>query len=145
MNSISAMLSSPGRRWDGNSPATQAQILELRKVVEFDLPPSYVELLLACNGGEGELALDPFWFVLFDTGFTQEMATDAFYLSEFKGLFIFGSNGGGETIALDIRGHEPWPVVMMDCIAGMDSIRSVATSIDEFLLPIGLPSSDPNV
>jgi hypothetical protein len=116
MNSITTMLSSPGRRWDGNPPATQAQILALRKGVEFELPHRYVELLLTSNGGEGELALDPFWFVLFDTGFALEMAIDAFYQSEFDGLFIFGSNGGGETIA---------------------------ASIDEFIEAVGLAAPDP--
>jgi SMI1/KNR4 family protein SUKH-1 len=143
MNSIATMLSAPGRRWDGNPPATQAQILELGEVLGFDLPPHYVELLQTCNGGEGELALDPYWFVLFDTGFALEMATDTFYQSEFEGMFIFGSNGGGETIALDMRGQEPWPVVMVDCIAGMESARIVAPSIDDFIKAIGLPAQDP--
>ena len=144
MNSLASLLSAPGRRWDGNPPATQAQVLELGEVVGFDLPPRYLELLLACNGGEGELALEPYWFVLFDTGFALEMATNAFYQSEFDGLFIFGSNGGGETIALDMRGQEPWPVVMMDCIAGLDSVRRVARRMEEFVLAVGLPSSDVN-
>jgi SMI1/KNR4 family protein SUKH-1 len=143
MNSIATMLSAPGRRWDGNPPATQAQILELGEVLGFDLPPHYVELLQTCNGGEVELALDPYWFVLFDTGFALEMATDTFYQSEFEGMFIFGSNGGGETIALDMRGQEPWPVVMVDCIAGMESARIVAPSIDDFIKAIGLPAQDP--
>jgi len=72
------------------------------------------------------------------------MATDTFHQNEFEGLFIFGSNGGGETFALDMRGQEPWPVVMVDCIAGMESVRRIAPNMDEFVLAIGLPTSDLN-
>lgn len=142
MKNIKAILSAQGRQWRGKAPATEAEIEELTKAVRFELPPRYLELLRENNGGEGELALSPLWFQLFDIASAIQMADDEFYRSEFDGLFFFGSNGGLESIAFDMRGPSPWPIVMVDCIAGVESAECVAASIEEFVEAIGLSEPD---
>jgi hypothetical protein len=144
MKTIRELLANRGRRWVGRPPATDAEIDALRKAVWFDLPPVYVELLRACNGGEGDLAIEPRWFQLFDTRFATEMATLAFYRREFKDFFFFGSNGGGELIGFNMLGQAPWPTVMVDCIAGADSAKEIAPNIDRFVEAVGIPVADGN-
>jgi hypothetical protein len=58
----------------------------------------------------------------------------------FAGFVFFGGNGGLERIALDCRqGTPPWPVVMIDPIAGPGSAQVIAPSFAVFLNAVGLP------
>ena len=140
MKNAKDILSAQARKWVGLPPATENEIAELKKAVGYELPLGYLDLLRESNGGDGELALSPLWFQLWDIAFAIQMATDDFYRSEFDGLFFFGSNGGLESIAFDMRGPLPWPIVMVDCIAGIETAEHVASSIDEFIEAIGLSS-----
>jgi hypothetical protein len=142
MSGVAAILASPGRKWFGKPPATPTEIAALQDAVKIKLPEEYLELILACNGGEGELALAPLWFQLFDTFYAIEMATDQFYRTDFNGFFFFGSNGGLESIAFDMRGVHPWPIVMVDCIAGIKSAETIAPNIREFIEAIGVAPPD---
>jgi len=56
------------------------------------------------------------------------------------GFLIFGSNGGGEYLAFDLRKEAPLPVVMIDMVAGPSSAKLVASDFDAFL---GLVGRDP--
>ena len=51
---------------------------------------------------------------------------------------MIGSNGGLETIAFDTRATEPWPIVMYDAVAGNESDVTIAKSMEEFVVAIGL-------
>lgn len=51
------------------------------------------------------MALSPLWFQLFDVEFAIALAEDASYREAFPGLFFFGSSGGLESIAFDMRIH----------------------------------------
>lgn len=86
--SIRRLLAARRRHWTGKRPATEAEIAALQKAVRFKLPSRYVQLLRASNGGEGELALEPLWFQLFDTTFAAEMARDDFNRRNFEGFFF---------------------------------------------------------
>jgi hypothetical protein len=140
MTTIRELLSDPTRLWVPRAAATNRQIDALRKTVGFALPSRYVEFLLESNGGEGELALAPLWLQLFDAEMVARIAGDKF-TREFPGLFFIGSNGGLEYIAFDMRGPFPWPIVMVDPIAGLESAEKVADSFDAFIEAIGLSSS----
>ncbi len=142
MNKVASILAENGRNWSRKEPASEAEIAYLKSSVEVQLPAAYIDLLRVSNGGEGELALAPLWFQLFDIAFAIELACDHFYVSEFEGLFFFGSNGGLESVAFDMRCPPPWPVVMVDCIAGVDSAEQIAKDISEFIAAIGLASNE---
>ena len=54
------------------------------------------------------------------------------------GFFGFGSNGGGELLAFDVRGSCPWPIVMIPFIPmEVDEAIKVAGSFDELIYLIG--------
>src|SRR5688500_11871058 len=139
MRSVAELLAAEVRQWVGKAPATVEEIAALSSQVPFPLPEEYVELLRASNGGEGELALPPLWFQLFDTKFAAELWRNPDYRTNFPDLFFFGSNGGLESIAFDMRGVADWPIVMIDCIAGMDSARQSAPNMRAFINAVGIP------
>jgi len=142
MPTVQQILSEPRREWVGASPASELEIRSLEKAVGTPLPCEYRDFLCVCNGGEGPLAISPFWFQLFDVNFTLSLVRDDFYRKQFPGLFFFGSNGGLESIAFDMRGRSPWPIVAIDCIAGLDSLLVISETFGDFIDAIGRGSTD---
>jgi len=140
MQTIAQMVASEGREWTGNPPATAEEIAALRQELPFELPLEYVEFLEVCNGGEGELALPPLWFQLYDTKFAIELRRNRDYRLNFPDLFFFGSNGGLESIAIDMRAKGQWPIVMVDCIAGMSSAKQISANLRQFIEAVGVRS-----
>jgi len=62
----------------------------------------------------------------------------------YPGLLFFGSNGGLERIAFDMRSSRPpWPIVMIDPVAGNDSAVPIAHHLEEFVEAIGRPPPEP--
>jgi hypothetical protein len=138
MRPVAELLSEPGREWRKVDGASQPHIAELKSALPFEPPAEYIEFLQYSNGGEGELALEPLWFQLFDVAFAIQSWRDDNYRREYPDLFFFGSNGGLESIAFDMSCSKPWPIVMVDCIAGLDSARRISRSIEEFIERVGL-------
>ena len=140
MKSIAETLGARGEAWLGAPGIAEEQLQELvRKFPE--LPAEYLELLRVNNGGEGELNLPPRWFQLYDAQTVMEIAS--MEITELHpGFIFFGSNGGLETIAFNIRGTAPWPVVMLDTVAGPDSAVQIAQSVGEFIQAIGVAFHD---
>ncbi len=135
---VKQILSDPDREWDGAAPASEAEVRALENVLGVPLPSEYVELLRLNNGGEGELALSPLWFQLFDIESAATLASDDFYKAEFPNIFFFGGNGGLESIGFDMRGTQPWPIVAIDCIAGLDSLVTISANMGDFIEAIGI-------
>jgi len=138
MSTVAEILASPERRWTRNAPATDCELAQLRAELPFQVPSEYIEFLRVCNGGEGELALPPLWFQLFDTTFALELWRNDHYRRNFPALFFFGGNGGLESIAIDLRVPDRYPIVMVDCIAGLESAKEIARNMREFIEAIGL-------
>ena len=138
MRPVAELLSEPGREWRKVDGASQPHITELKSALPFEPPAEYIEFLRYSNGGEGELALDPLWFQLFDVTFAIQLWRDDYCRRVYPDLFFFGSNGGLESIAFDMHCPKPWPIIMVDCIAGLDSARHISHSIEEFIERIGL-------
>lgn len=138
MRPVAELLSEPGREWRKVDGALQSHIVELKSALPFEPPVEYIEFLRYSNGGEGELALEPLWFQLFDINFAIQLWRDDNYRREYPELFFFGSNGGLESIAFDMGCPDPWPIVMVDCIAGLNSARCISRSIEEFIERVGL-------
>ena len=116
------------RKWRALPGATASDIARLLTILPFEPPSSYLELLRATNGGEGELNLQPLWFSLFDVDFAIHLWNEPDYRQEYPGHFFFGSNGGLESIALKMIG-EPWPVVSIDTVAGLKSSLIIANCV----------------
>jgi hypothetical protein len=138
MNYVTDIASLRSREWRKVEGASEQEIASLRKVLPFEPPDEYLEFLRFSNGGEGELALDPLWFQLFEVAFALQLWQDQNYRNEYPDLYFFGSNGGGESIAFDMSQPEPWPIVMIDCIAGLESARRISLNIQSFIQKVGI-------
>lgn len=142
MRPVTELLSKHGCEWRKVEGATPPQITELLGALPFEPPAEYLEFLRYSNGGEGELALEPLWFQLFDVAFTIQLWQDENYRREYPNLFFFGSNGGLESIAIDISYSKPWPIVMIDCIAGLESAIHISSNIEAFIEKVGLCANE---
>jgi hypothetical protein len=131
------MPTAPGPAWSSESGATAEEVSELRRQFTLEFPESFFALLRHSNGGEGELALWPGWFVLDPVHEIARQNGGSFESGEMAGLFVFGGNSGLELIAFDTRNGAPWPVVAFDPIAGLSSVERIAATLDVFLAAVG--------
>jgi hypothetical protein len=118
--------------------ATPVAIQGLSSGSPIQLPSEYLELLRFSNGGEGELAVAPGWFLFWPAEDVIEF-NRGYNLSEYlPGFFGFGSNGGGELLAFDTRNGEPLAVVMVPFIP-LDPSEAViiAPDFSTFIRAIG--------
>jgi hypothetical protein len=104
---------------------------EVEKHFECNFPESYKRFMTECDGGEGfvgdrHLIL---WRMSELIGFNMEYEV-AQYAS---GLLIFGSNGGGEAFAFDIRDAK-MKIVMVPFIGmNLEYARPLAGTFENFL------------
>lgn len=111
-----AILRDPAATWKSRLPASAAAIQALLVESGVELPGAYLLLLGVSNGGEGELAVEPGWFQLWQAEEVLARNADYQVAQHAPGFFAFGSSGGGELLALDMRGNKPWQVVMIPVI-----------------------------
>ena len=137
---LRGLLEKPDRRWEFQRGATESEIEQLLTASPVRPPESFLALLRCSNGGEGDIALPPLLFVLDPVKEILSGLADSFLQEELPGFMFFGGNGGLERIAFDLRGPEPWPVVMIDPIAGPESAVVIASTFDQFLSALGLES-----
>lgn len=121
----------PAGRFVANPPASREEIEKVQTELKFPLPKSYIEFLLIRNGGEGFIGDS--YVILWKV---EELVSrnSAYNVAEFApGLFLFGSNGGGEAFGFDIRSETgsiiSIPFITMD---KMDA-RPVAANFEGFL------------
>ena len=118
------------------APAAKAEALaRLREVAPVELPASYLDLLAFSDGGEGPLPRLPYNLCLDPSAQVVEALQSG--QTGADGFLIFGGSGGGEYLALDIRGHQPWRVVAIDMVVGPASAETVAADFDAFLEMVG--------
>jgi hypothetical protein len=135
---VRATLSQPKRDWSAAAPASETEIAHLVSRARAELPAEYLSLLLLSNGGEGPLALPPLWFQFYAVKDCIELCHNSQVIECFPDFIFFGSNGGLESIAFDMRAGPPWPIVMIDQIAGPESAKEIAPDMAAFIEAIGL-------
>jgi hypothetical protein len=140
---ISEILREPGRDWKPKPPADEDELAELRKLVRFELPAEYVELLRFCDGGYGELDAPPLLFHMDSIAESVEHNEIWRKEGQYVDFWFIGRNGGLETIGFDLRSGPPWPLVMIDCIAGDKSAERIANDMADFIEKIGLAVDRP--
>ncbi len=114
--SISDLVADSSAKWDREAPAEHEAIHRLVAEALVDLPEEYLTLLRHSNGGEGELGVEPGWFQLWPTEKVIEYNNDYEVAENVPGSFGFGSSGGGEMLAFDMRDGKPWKIVMIPFI-----------------------------
>ena len=132
------------RIWLKLPGASIAALEKLRASAGVDLPNEYLELLAYSNGGEGPLQVPPYTFCLDSAEEATMYKEERTYEEFFPSFFVFGGAGGGEYIALDLRGSEPWPVVAIDMtnIDLSESVQFIARDFTSFLTFVGIESAD---
>lgn len=99
--------------WDRVPPADESAIQALVEQSGLDLPQDYLAFLRFSNGGGGHLDIEPGWFQIWPA--EEVVETNEFFelQEELPGFFAFGGSGGGEMFLFDMRGPQPWPIVMV--------------------------------
>ena len=135
--SIGAIIAASLSRWVfANTGASDDDIRALTSATSFSLPPAYLDLLRAVNGGEAEISDldgdDGSYLDLWVAADVVQFNTD-YMLPQFApSFFAFGSNGGGELFAFDSRRDDD--AVFMVPSIGMfdDTSLPFADSVDAF-------------
>jgi SMI1-KNR4 cell-wall len=112
-------------------PSDTAAIRQFETESGFRLPDDYAGFLQQTNGGEGFVGNA--YVILWRVEDLLEM-NDAYQVAEYAlGLFLFGSDGGGEAFAFDRR-SDANPIVAVPFV-GMDLKRAhpVAPNFESFL------------
>jgi len=118
--------------WKPNQPAAPAEIITLKSAIDFDLPAPYVNMLLKFNGGEGEIDLPPLWLQLWSSDEVIANSREDIYKRDYPGCLFFASNGGMESLAMRKSSTNGVEIIMVDLIAGPESIEIVADDFDVF-------------
>ena len=138
MKDIAALLKDA--RWNTRQPASPAVVDELAHASKRQLPEAYLALLLYSDGGEGELSVEPGWLQLWPAA--EVMKYNKIYEVD-KALphfFGFGSNGGGELLAFDLRDRGSCRVAMIPFVPMTESEAIViAENFEAFVRAIGRP------
>ena len=130
------------REWTAAPPASEAEITYLVSRARAELPTEYLDLLQFGNGGEGPLALPPLWFQLYAVQDCIELCHNSQVVECFPDFIFFGGNGGLESVAFNLRAGPPWPIVMIDKIAGPGSAREISPNMATFIEAIGLEGEE---
>jgi hypothetical protein len=124
--------------WTKAPPAGQAAVGDLVAGAKTPLPVDYLAFLGESNGGEGELAVEPGWFVIWPAEEVLQRNAGYRVPETLAGFLAFGSSGGGEMLAFDTRRGLPYPVVAVPFIPmEADQALVVAQSFGAFRLLIG--------
>ncbi len=118
-------------KFNGNPPLDAAAIRQFETGSSFRLPDDYARFLQQANGGEGFVGNA--YVILWRVEELLEM-NKAYQVAEYApGLFLFGSDGGGEAFAFDTR-SDAKPIVSVPFV-GMELklARPVASNFKAFL------------
>ncbi|HWV14979.1 MAG TPA: SMI1/KNR4 family protein, partial [Cellvibrio sp.] len=112
--------------WPFNDGASDFALQEFCSSLHFSLPNDYVEFLRRSDGGEG--FVNDNYLILWKLGelkvFNEEYEVDEYA----PGIFLFGSNGGGEGYGFDLR-SETMKIVSIPFI-GMDLDCAIVVASD---------------
>lgn len=122
------------RGWNLNDGSSQDLICNATKSLKFTLPSDYIELLCDHDGGEGFIGDN--YLMLWKS---EELAVfnEEYEVEKYApGIFLFGSNGGGESYGFDLR-DPSMPIVRIPFV-GMDLryARTMATNFTDFLIQL---------
>lgn len=129
-------------KFRANPPASPSLIAQSQAKFSFPLPLDYVEFLHRMNGGEGFLGEHAYVALWRVEKLSERNA--GYEVTEFApGLFLFGSNGGGEAFAFDIRTGQfrivAVPFLGMDELADAIAIATNFRAFLEVLFSTGIP------
>jgi hypothetical protein len=123
--------------WYRKQPAKPEVIQNLENEIK-GLPKAYLSFLLYSDGGEGKINLGPGWFHIWSS--IEVIALNKGYEigENIPGFFGFGSSGGSELLAFDMRKNKKCELVMIPFIPmSEEKAISIAKDFEEFIWAIG--------
>ncbi len=118
-------------KFNGNPPASAASIEQFESKANLLLPKDYAGFLQQADGGEGFFGSA--YVILWSTDELLEM-NRAYQVTEYApGLFLFGSDGGGEAFAFDTRIASQAIVSVPFVGMELKAARPIASSFIAFL------------
>ena len=118
-----------------NPPAGAQAVSWFERDAGTKLPEDYVKFLDWTNGGEGYIGSHSY-VILWRVGELKEM-NEAYQAAIYApGLFLFGSNRGGEAFAFDMRPERSGVVAVPFLGMDVSLARPIASSFDGFLQAI---------
>jgi hypothetical protein len=143
--SIADILRENVNRWVVRPPAAAEEAIQnLVSNAGVELPTDYLDFLRFANGGEGDLGIQPWYFQVWAA--EEAIANNRSYnIPEFlPGFFGFGSSGGGEVLAFDVRREGERRVFMIPMIPMSESeAEEIAPDCETFAMVCGLPPPKP--
>ncbi|MDQ4122755.1 MAG: SMI1/KNR4 family protein [Acidobacteriota bacterium] len=123
--------------WTCEPPASEAEIQNLVSHFGSNLPNEYLDLLRFCNGGEGDLALEPVLFRLWSTDEVIEANQDL-QVSEFlPGFVMFGGDGANELFGFRLDASDTKIYMIPMIVMSEEDAKVVAENFTEFIDAIG--------
>ncbi|EHQ07925.1 SMI1/KNR4 family protein [Leptonema illini] len=95
------------------------------------LPPDYIEFLKISNGGEGFVGAE---YMILYRGEDLMQTNAEYHVDEnAPGIFLFGSNGGGEALAFDLRDENRIDYVLIPFMFDYNDIIVLGSSFSGFI------------
>ncbi|QDU90910.1 SMI1 / KNR4 family protein [Pirellulimonas nuda] len=122
------------------NPSSEEDVLAAEKAFGVTLPQDYRSFLLGRGGGEGFLGEQ--YLILWNAD--QIVPYNADYEAETyaPGLLIFGSSGGGEGFAFDLRKQCNDIVAVPFIGMSLKDAKSIAPSFTDFLEKLSQPDAE---
>jgi hypothetical protein len=132
--------------FERNPRAEPMVIQQVVKELNLDLPSEYLDLFSLMNGGEGFIGDNYCRFYALED---LMPLNEAFLVKEFApGLFIFGSNGGGEAFAFNTK-SSPFSILEIPFIPmDVNWAKLLGKTMDEFFFHFsnsGTKSAPPSI
>jgi len=117
--------------FEQNSGASGALVEQFSSIFGFEPPPGYLEFMRHSNGGEGFVGSR--YLMLWPLEELRDK-NDGYEVKRYApGLFLFGSNGGGEGYAFDLRQAQPTIVSVPFVGMALEEVRPSGSTFEGFL------------
>jgi hypothetical protein len=142
MSDLARLVNDPSAKWERASPAEESCVASLSGAFGKPLPQDFLTFLKLSNGGEGELGVWPGWFIIWAAETVPERNKAYEVADRYPGFVAFGSNGGGEMLAFDLRCAGTCPIVALPFIGlDVEEAMPVAPDFSAFVKQLGRESS----
>jgi hypothetical protein len=118
-------------KFDARPPADSAAIARCQAQLNFRLPTDYVRFLQQMNGGAGFIG--DHYLIAWPVEELVQNNDDYKAQERVPGLFLFGSNGGGEAFAFDTRRASPTVVAVPFIVLCLQDAIEIAPTFAGFL------------
>ncbi|HEY0069702.1 MAG TPA: SMI1/KNR4 family protein [Chloroflexia bacterium] len=115
---------------DLREASSEGTVRKIQKALGIVFPEDYASFMAQHNGGEGWVGNS--YLLLWRVDKIASKTTNTGYAEFYPGLFLFGSDGGGEAYAFDARSGETL-IVEVPYVGGPDHAIFCGRNFVEFL------------